>query len=82
MTVAGFGKAGRAACRHLVEQGTLRERALLEDVARLADYVIAGEASGDLYASRLVEQLKLRLPDAEFFGCNHGPRSFVTLAVW
>jgi lipid-A-disaccharide synthase len=35
--------------------------------------VSAGEASGDLYASRLVEALKLRLPDAEFFGCA-GPR--------
>ena len=31
--------------------------------------ISAGEASGDLYASRLVEILKSRHPDAEFFGC-------------
>ena len=31
--------------------------------------VSAGEASGDLYASRLVEQLRGRLPEADFFGC-------------
>jgi len=31
--------------------------------------VSAGEASGDLYAARLVERLRDRLPDAEFFGC-------------
>jgi lipid-A-disaccharide synthase len=35
--------------------------------------ISAGEASGDLYASRLVEQIKLRHPEAEFFGCA-GPR--------
>jgi|SRR5579872_3196389 len=35
--------------------------------------ISAGEASGDLYASRLVEVLKSRHPDAEFFGCA-GPR--------
>ena len=35
--------------------------------------VSAGEASGDLYAARVVEILKARLPDAEFFGCA-GPR--------
>lgn len=29
----------------------------------------AGEASGDLYAAQLVEQLRRDLPDAEFFGC-------------
>ncbi|MCP5114134.1 MAG: lipid-A-disaccharide synthase, partial [bacterium] len=31
--------------------------------------VSAGEASGDLYASLLVEALRRRLPAAEFFGC-------------
>jgi lipid-A-disaccharide synthase len=35
--------------------------------------ISAGEASGDLYASRVVEALRLRRPDAEFFGCA-GPR--------
>jgi lipid-A-disaccharide synthase len=35
--------------------------------------ISAGEASGDLYASRLVEALKARHPEAEFFGCA-GPR--------
>lgn len=35
--------------------------------------ISAGEASGDLYASRVVETLRLRHPDAEFFGCA-GPR--------
>ena len=36
-------------------------------------FISAGEASGDLYASRLVEVLKGRHPGAEFFGCA-GPR--------
>jgi lipid-A-disaccharide synthase len=36
-------------------------------------FISAGEASGDLYASRLVEVLKARHPTAEFFGCA-GPR--------
>jgi len=36
-------------------------------------FISAGEASGDLYASRLVEVLKSRHTDAEFFGCA-GPR--------
>ena len=36
-------------------------------------FISAGEASGDLYSSRLVEVLKTRHPDAEFFGCA-GPR--------
>ena len=36
-------------------------------------FISAGEASGDLYASRLVEVLKARHSDAEFFGCA-GPR--------
>lgn len=36
-------------------------------------FISAGEASGDLYASRLVEVLKARHPGAEFFGCA-GPR--------
>ncbi len=35
--------------------------------------ISAGEASGDLYASRLVEILRQRHPEAEFFGCA-GPR--------
>ncbi|MDX2154365.1 MAG: lipid-A-disaccharide synthase [Bryobacteraceae bacterium] len=35
--------------------------------------VSAGEASGDLYAARLVERLRERLPEARFFGCA-GPR--------
>ena len=35
--------------------------------------VSAGEASGDLYASLVVQELRLLLPDAQFFGCT-GPR--------
>ena len=35
--------------------------------------ISAGEASGDLYAARVVEILKARHPDGEFFGCA-GPR--------
>jgi lipid-A-disaccharide synthase len=35
--------------------------------------VSAGEASGDLYASLLVEELRRQWPDAQFFGCT-GPR--------
>jgi lipid-A-disaccharide synthase len=35
--------------------------------------VSAGEASGDLYASLLVEELRRAYPDAQFFGCT-GPR--------
>lgn len=35
--------------------------------------VSAGEASGDLYASLAVEELRRVYPDAEFFGCT-GPR--------
>jgi lipid-A-disaccharide synthase len=35
--------------------------------------VSAGEASGDLYASLVVEELRRFWPDAEFFGCT-GPR--------
>src|SRR5215471_17988159 len=35
--------------------------------------VSAGEASGDLYASLLVAELRRQWPDAEFFGCT-GPR--------
>ncbi|MEX2261442.1 MAG: lipid-A-disaccharide synthase [Bryobacteraceae bacterium] len=34
--------------------------------------VSAGEASGDLYAARLVEELRRRDPSAKFFGCT-GP---------
>lgn len=36
-------------------------------------FISAGEASGDLYASRLVETIRARHPDAQFFGCA-GPR--------
>jgi lipid-A-disaccharide synthase len=35
--------------------------------------ISAGEASGDLYASALVQALRAQLPHAEFFGCA-GPR--------
>jgi lipid-A-disaccharide synthase len=35
--------------------------------------ISAGEASGDLYASRVVDLLRARHPEAEFFGCA-GPR--------
>jgi lipid-A-disaccharide synthase len=35
--------------------------------------VSAGEASGDLYAAKLVEELRKRWPEARFFGCA-GPR--------
>jgi len=35
--------------------------------------VSAGEASGDFYASLLVEELRRAWPDTEFFGCT-GPR--------
>src|SRR3954464_8404576 len=35
--------------------------------------VSAGEASGDLYASLVVEELRRALPGTEFFGCT-GPR--------
>jgi lipid-A-disaccharide synthase len=35
--------------------------------------ISAGEASGDLYAARLVEAIGSRHPEAEFFGCA-GPR--------
>jgi lipid-A-disaccharide synthase len=35
--------------------------------------ISAGEASGDLYASGVVEALRARRPDTEFFGCA-GPR--------
>jgi lipid-A-disaccharide synthase len=35
--------------------------------------VSAGEASGDLYASLLVRELRQRWPEAKFFGCT-GPR--------
>jgi len=36
-------------------------------------FISAGEASGDLYASRVVDAIRARHPDAEFFGCA-GPR--------
>lgn len=40
---------------------------------RLKILVSAGEASGDLYTASLVERLRERWPQAEFFGCA-GPR--------
>src|SRR5580704_2279213 len=36
-------------------------------------FISAGEASGDLYAFRVVEALRKRHPEIEFFGCA-GPR--------
>jgi lipid-A-disaccharide synthase len=36
-------------------------------------FISAGEASGDLYASRLVEAIQAKHPEADFFGCA-GPR--------
>jgi len=36
-------------------------------------FISAGEASGDLYAARVVEEFRKRHPAAEFFGCA-GPR--------
>src|SRR5664279_1130685 len=35
--------------------------------------VSAGEASGDLYAALVVEELRRSQPDTDFFGCT-GPR--------
>src|SRR5678816_2332540 len=35
--------------------------------------VSSGEASGDFYASLVVEELRRLYPDADFFGCT-GPR--------
>lgn len=32
-------------------------------------FISAGEASGDLYASRLVEAIRARHPETQFFGC-------------
>ncbi len=45
--------------------------------------VSAGEASGDLYAAGLVERLRRRIPDAEFFGCagHHMERAGVRPVV-
>ena len=43
------------------------------DLRYVRVFISAGEASGDLYASRVVEALRARHPDAEFFGCA-GPR--------
>src|SRR5437867_608650 len=49
-----------------------RTAARLKVVARTV-LVSAGEASGDLYASLLVAELRRLWPAAEFFGCA-GPR--------
>jgi lipid-A-disaccharide synthase len=35
--------------------------------------ISAGEASGEMYATKLVEELRRRYPEAEFFGCA-GPK--------
>ena len=37
--------------------------------ARMKILVSAGEASGDRYAAQVVEELRKRLPGADFFGC-------------
>ncbi|MFN0101040.1 MAG: lipid-A-disaccharide synthase [Bryobacteraceae bacterium] len=42
-------------------------------MAHLEILISAGEASGDLYAAKLVEELRERLPETRFFGCA-GPR--------
>ena len=42
--------------------------------------VSAGEASGGLYASLVVEELRRRMPGADFFGCT-GPRLRAHLAA-
>jgi len=47
--------------------------ATLSGVEEMRILISAGEASGDLYASRVVEILRARHPEAEFFGCA-GPR--------
>lgn len=52
--------------------GVRPARAKLRRVARKV-LISAGEASGDLYASSLVEALHRRHPDLEFLGCT-GPR--------
>jgi lipid-A-disaccharide synthase len=38
-------------------------------LAPLKILVSAGEASGDAYAARLVEEVRRRFPEAQFFGC-------------
>lgn len=52
----------------IVAGGTLNLREMRRKIL-----VSAGEASGDLYASLVVDELARRMPDAEFFGCT-GPR--------
>ncbi len=47
--------------------------ASLDSDVPLKVLISAGEASGDLYAASLVQELKRRLPDTVFFGCA-GPR--------
>ena len=60
---------------HSVEATSLR--LILVDVPTTGEprkiLVSAGEASGDLYAALLVEELRRRWPSAEFLGCA-GPR--------
>jgi len=41
--------------------------------SRVRILVSAGESSGDMYAARLVEELRKQMPEAEFFGCA-GPK--------
>jgi lipid-A-disaccharide synthase len=52
---------------------TLFQRTIGYERRKMRILISAGEASGDLYASRLVETLRSRFPDADFFGCA-GPR--------
>ena len=38
--------------------------------------MVAGEASGDLLGSRLMESVRCRLPDAVFCGVGGPPKTF------
>ncbi len=44
--------------------------------------MVAGEASGDLLASHLIEALRMRLPDAQFFGIGGSKMAAAGLDVW